>query len=988
MAAPTIGSPTIVQCITITPYALATSVTTTIAGMAAVDQSDAWAVGATDAGSGANASYHPFIMRWDGRGWAHIPSPGAGFLRGVSASGPTDAWAVGATLQGRHTPLVYHWDGHAWASISVRLDRAGADGVLTAVAAVSPDDVWAVGYQESLTTTAPLIAHWDGRHWRAMSDASPAPSGGQLFAVTALASDDVWAVGSASSSTVASTNGAPSARVTLTEHWDGRRWQIIDSPNAPTGDSQFFGVSGVSSQDVWAVGGTDAPEGHALVAHWDGTAWNLAVQEVQGTLRSVVAISPRDVWAVGSTRPAVDGQPAQVLLRHWDGTQWHTLTAPSAGAALTIAASGPSDILSGGTKATDLPFTELDAPAAGSGSSMSPAPSLFHIGPLPCDTATLPRVVNVVHVGVNPIALAVDSATGHVFVANQGPDNAQSDYPYPPDRILTSPVPTGPGSVAMLDATTGAVIRTQPVTDAPMAVAADEQHNAVFVATTHYMGGNPVPWQHYDLSPYAVRMFDGASGHLLHTEWTGSNVPQSMIVAPRAGRVFVADGPGVTALDSRTGQLLPDMTAQMSGDFGPSPLLLTADDRTGRLYVGNGCGNSQVEGCVATYSITTAAPLFTAPAGEPIDGMALDTRNGRLVTAGQGGHGAGESVEILDARTGVTKHDISMYGVSPPDFSVGVDSTLGHTIVVGSADPYEVDYGNDAPMAVTLLDTRTGRILHSDTFDWSVSPQYTTLQPIVVDESTHRAFVLIEGVDHSGTYEPGSIATIDMQSGQILQTMSMGPRLGAFALDAQTGRLFVSNLSAGTVTVLDVGTAPSRDWREFLPTATYRLIGTQHTLSDPFQTFWRRNDGIFTLGSPLTEPFLLDGHLAQYTDDALLQVIDGQVIPAPLGRLLTEGRHFPRIAPFHNTPRRLYFSRTGHSLAGPFLTYWRTHHGRLLLGAPISEVSVEANGSGQRLPTQWFERGRLEYHAEVTDTAYAVDAVPVGWQALQRYPPW
>lgn len=82
---------------------------------------------------------------------------------------------------------------------------------------------------------------------------------------------------------------------------------------------------------------------------------------------------------------------------------------------------------------------------------------------------------------------------------------------------------------------------------------------------------------------------------------------------------------------------------------------------------------------------------------------------------------------------------------------------------------------------------------------------------------------------------------------------------------------------------------------------------------------------------------------------------------------------------------RLYFAGTGHSLSGGFLTYWKTHHGPVVLEVPISEVVAEGNGdgSGRRYPLHWFENGRLEYHPEAAHTRYAFELGLLGLQALR-----
>jgi hypothetical protein len=111
------------------------------------------------------------------------------------------------------------------------------------------------------------------------------------------------------------------------------------------------------------------------------------------------------------------------------------------------------------------------------------------------------------------------------------------------------------------------------------------------------------------------------------------------------------------------------------------------------------------------------------------------------------------------------------------------------------------------------------------------------------------------------------------------------------------------------------------------------------------------------------------------------------VVTAPLGRLLTKGRTFAPIAPFHSTPDRLFFPSTGHSLSGRFLAFWRSRHGATLLGPPLAEPTYEANGdgSGRDYLVQWFENGRLEYHPELASTRYVIEHGLAGKEELQQH---
>jgi lipoprotein-anchoring transpeptidase ErfK/SrfK len=67
------------------------------------------------------------------------------------------------------------------------------------------------------------------------------------------------------------------------------------------------------------------------------------------------------------------------------------------------------------------------------------------------------------------------------------------------------------------------------------------------------------------------------------------------------------------------------------------------------------------------------------------------------------------------------------------------------------------------------------------------------------------------------------------------------------------------------------------------------------------------------------------------------------------------GRDLPDWA---QMPTKVYFAETGHTLADPFLFYWRTSGERRVFGLPISEPIPSADG---KVITQYFERMALQY---------------------------
>ena len=159
---------------------------------------------------------------------------------------------------------------------------------------------------------AALIERHDGRGW--IVAPSPAPQNSVLLGVTAIAWNDVWAVGR-----IETQNGSFPWR-TLIEHWDGRSWSVVPSPNAPDGTGALNAVAGVSAHDVWAVGesGGGGTPFYQFIEHWNGSSWSVVPSPtLYDTLQGVSAVSATDVWAVGSYG-----------FLHFDGSSWSVAPDP------------------------------------------------------------------------------------------------------------------------------------------------------------------------------------------------------------------------------------------------------------------------------------------------------------------------------------------------------------------------------------------------------------------------------------------------------------------------------------------------------------------------------------------------------------------------------------------------------------------------------------------------------------------------------------
>ena len=294
-------------------------------------------------------------------GWLVISSPNPGstnFVYSVDAVSDSDVWSVGYDYDANSSQftITQHWDGSAWKMIpspspgtTTKCGTGYSGNMLNGVAAVSTSDVWAVGEMCGYGNMQTLTEHWNGSKWQVVFSPRLDRDDSTLVAVAAASSNDVWAVGNYQVQSVYQWN-------TLIEHWDGVKWRIVSSPNVSGADKNFLNaVAVVSPTDVWTVGysegtasGTDVP----LVEHYDGQSWSIVVSPFPkpsqfNALYGVTALASNNVWAVGYANENSKGQNGEALIEHWDGAQWRLVDSPIAGAATilsSVAAVSSSEI--------------------------------------------------------------------------------------------------------------------------------------------------------------------------------------------------------------------------------------------------------------------------------------------------------------------------------------------------------------------------------------------------------------------------------------------------------------------------------------------------------------------------------------------------------------------------------------------------------------------------------------------------------------------
>ena len=215
-------------------------------------------------------------------------------------------------------------------------------------------------------------------------------------------------------------------------------------------------------------------------------------------------------------------------------------------------------------------------------------------------------VLRTTAVGWDPEQVVVASGAGRVFVINDGDD-------------------THVASMSILDATSGALLRTSPSDAAQyyFTFAVDDRTNRVFAAS----GG-------------VVRVWDARSGAALRQTAIPGGGISALAVSAGTNRVFAvnSDHHSVSTLDARSGRLLRTIPV------GSQPSALAVDDHMRRVFIANSGSNS-----VSALDATTGRVLDTLPTDVTPIAIAVDARLGRAFVYNAGS----ETVSII--QTGLNR---------------------------------------------------------------------------------------------------------------------------------------------------------------------------------------------------------------------------------------------------------------------------------------------------------------------------------------------
>jgi hypothetical protein len=294
-------------------------------GVVCLTAHDCVAVGSYQSGSGFSQAERALVERWDGKRWTVVPTPAVrrfALLYSVSCTAPGFCMATGWRAGGS---LMERWNGTKWSVVPSpnrpRLPYAVV--FMFGVSCRTSKDCFAVGVYYGGYGQYTQIEHWDGTRWSLVPSANAPPDptpGSEVLGISCTSGTACVAVGNSGGEAAAQ----PTSQFRpLAEQWNGTQWQLM--PTVPKVGGVLQGVKCTSNTNCFAVGGTAADK--SLIERWDGTTWTVAPspnRSHDNTLHAIKCVSATDCLAVGGQAlPSFRGNSfGSPLIEHWNGTAW------------------------------------------------------------------------------------------------------------------------------------------------------------------------------------------------------------------------------------------------------------------------------------------------------------------------------------------------------------------------------------------------------------------------------------------------------------------------------------------------------------------------------------------------------------------------------------------------------------------------------------------------------------------------------------------
>lgn len=341
--------------------------TLTFRATTALSPTDAWAVGQKVFFKNGHDHFRTLAEHWDGKRWSIVPTPAAAPLAStdeftfsaIDAVSSDDIWAVvrqDDSFTNAKAVFSEHWDGTRWTIVPFPAIPIDSRPFADAVTAISANDVWVAGSygpRSDPACTRQLLEHWDGRKWTQMPNPD-VPFNCLLFpsAISGSSSSDIWITGTDADVTVGDGQA-------FAEHYDGNSWTAFPVVDPAFNGNHLTGLAVLSPTNAWAVGdyynAPSAFDDRTLIEHWDGRKWSVVPSPdanpetyLADRFFSVTALSATDLWAVGWSDNAPTGL-AKPLIEHWNGTEWAIVKSPIPGRnygspAIDVSSAAPGNV--------------------------------------------------------------------------------------------------------------------------------------------------------------------------------------------------------------------------------------------------------------------------------------------------------------------------------------------------------------------------------------------------------------------------------------------------------------------------------------------------------------------------------------------------------------------------------------------------------------------------------------------------------------------
>jgi len=576
------------------------------------------------------------------------------------------------------------------------------------------------------------------------------PNSGYTAFVTKIATN-VSGTGTTATSTTLSSSMNPSVygqSVTLTA-------TVTTASGSPTQTVSFFdGASSLGSSTLTAGQGSFSialltAGTHSITATYNGdstfapsTSSAISQSVTQSATTTVLSTSPTaSVFgqAVKLTATVTStsggGRPTGTVAFNYGQTSVGTASAVSGSETLT------TTVLPVGTDS----ITAVYQGDSNFTSSTSPAISELVLPGVPTFST------NAIPVGTGPIAMALNTATNKLYIANEGSN-----------------------TVSVLDVGTNSVITTINVGTAPAAVGVNEQTNLIYVA---------------DSGSDDVAVIDGASNTLLTKISIPSSTPQAITVDPRTNEIFV----GTVGTGAGTVPYLAVINGATNGVGYPDPsglggpIAAAFSPLTNRAYVLS-YADANIEEYLEEYIIGPQFLIgFTSRPGRPT-AVATDPASGKvyvvdgLFPLAPTSIGAAEIVD--ESNNSITSIPA---GVNP--YSVAADPA-GNTV-------YVADQSSAPGVSATVMaiDDASNSVFATYIVGQTPVPaKIPAPNKMSIDSAGNLVYVANEASNDVSVIYANSQASSQ-------GTVSVGTTPSALLLDGNCN-VYVANFGSGTLSVL------------------------------------------------------------------------------------------------------------------------------------------------------------------------------------------